>query len=57
MKNDALVDQIDTLRRSADAQLRMLDGRTTPGDEELAARLDDAAAAYEKMARQESAPP
>jgi hypothetical protein len=38
--------RIDDLKASAEAQLRMLEGRTTPGDEELAARLDADAAAY-----------
>jgi hypothetical protein len=45
-----LVERVDALRESAEAQLRMLEGRTAPGDEELAARFDADAAAYEEAA-------
>jgi len=46
----ALLDSLDALRQSAEAQLRMLEGRTVPGDEELAARFDADAAAYAEAA-------
>ena len=44
--DEALLARLESLKASAEAQLRMLDGRTTPGDEELAARLTDDIAAY-----------
>jgi hypothetical protein len=57
-KNEAMLTQLEALKRSAEAQLRMLDGRTAPGDEELAVRLDADRAAYEKLAHEgEAAPP
>ncbi len=44
--NEALDARLVALKASAEAQLRMLDGRTQPGDEELAARLDADTSAY-----------
>jgi hypothetical protein len=46
-----LTQRIEDLKASAEAQLRMLEGRTTPGDEELAARLDADATAYVTASR------
>ena len=55
--DEALVASIDALKVSAEAQLRMLGGRTTPGDEELAARLDADVAAYKTAAHAKDEPP
>jgi hypothetical protein len=49
-----LLQRLDALQASATAQLRMLEGRTTPGDEELAARFTDDAKAYATAARPET---
>jgi hypothetical protein len=49
--DEALLARLDALKASAEAQLRMLEGRTTPGDEELAARLASDADAYAGLAR------
>ncbi len=49
--NEALAVRLDALKESGEAQLRMLEGRTTPGDEELAARLASDAAEYSALAR------
>jgi hypothetical protein len=48
--NEALLAKLDALRLSSEAQLRMLEGRTIPGDEELAGRLAGDVAAYESEA-------
>jgi hypothetical protein len=42
----SLLPLLDALQVSAEAQLRMLEGRTTPGDEERAARLTEHANTY-----------
>jgi hypothetical protein len=47
----ALDTLLDSLKASAEARLRMLEGRTLPGDEELAARLGADAKAYITSAR------
>jgi hypothetical protein len=44
----ALVERLDALKASAQAQLRMLEGRTTPGDEELAVRFEADVVDYKK---------
>jgi hypothetical protein len=44
--DEVLLGRLDALKASAEAQLRMLEGRTTPGDEELATRLTADASAY-----------
>jgi hypothetical protein len=49
--DEPLVLRLDALRASSEAQLRMLEGRTTPGDEELAGHLDSDAAEYAMVAR------
>ncbi len=49
--DEALVAGLEALKASAEAQLRMLEGRTVPGDEELAARLDADVATYETSIR------
>jgi hypothetical protein len=49
--DDGLVASLDALKVSAEAQLRMLEGRTKPGDEELAAKLDADVAGYRALAR------
>ena len=41
-----LLGELEALKSSAEAQLRMLDGRTVPGDEELATRFEADATAY-----------
>jgi hypothetical protein len=46
-----LLERLDALSASATAQLRMLEGRTTPGDEELAMRFAEDAKAYATVAR------
>jgi len=46
MNEPALMGLVDALKMSAHAQLRMLEGRTTPGDEEVAGRFDSDVAAY-----------
>lgn len=48
--DDGLAERLDALRASARAQLRMLEGKAIPGDEELAARLASDVAEYEKAA-------
>jgi hypothetical protein len=50
-KNEELLVHLYALEAAAEAQLRMLEGRTTPGDEDFAARLDESRAAYAKAAR------
>jgi len=55
--NEALAARIDSLRASAQAQLRMVEGRTVPGDEELAARFEADTLAYSEAARRPETPP
>ncbi len=59
--DEVLLARVEALRLSAEARLRMLEGRTTPGDEEVAARFEADADAYGEHARAEvgrgSAPP
>lgn len=50
--NEALVLRLEALKRSAGARLRMLEGRTLPGDEDLALSFEEDAEAYAKAAPQ-----
>jgi hypothetical protein len=53
----ALVDRLEALRASARAQLRILEAKPSPGDDELAARLESDVAEYARVAGREAPRP